>query len=112
VHDGERIGCAARAGRAVQQPAHRGGRAGQPLRALPRIRRGQLPLEQLADYPEREAGLQLGTGAAEHPPAALGGPFATQPQQRGLAYPDAALDDQDTTGVQHGVEGPQLVSPL
>jgi hypothetical protein len=109
MHDGERIG---RGVRGAQQPAHRGGRAGQPLRAPRRLRRGQLPLEQLADDPEGEAGLQLGAGAAQHPPAASGGSFATQPEQRRLADAGAAFDDQDTASVQHGVEGPQLVSPF
>jgi hypothetical protein len=109
VHDGERIG---RGVRGAQQPADRGGRASQPLRAPRRIRRGQLPLEQLADDPEGEAGLQLGAGAAQHPPAASGGSFATQPEQRRLADAGAALDHQDAAGLQHGVEGPQLVSPL
>ena len=71
------------------------GRARQQRRAALGVGSVQLPLEQLADDPEREVALQRGARRAQHPQTRVRGLRAQHAQQRGLALTGRGLQQRD-----------------
>ena len=105
---------------AARQPEQVGGMAARALeQALPPRRAGlrERRLEQLPGHPEGELALALGAAGTQHPHPLRGGLGARRRQQRRLAHPGGALDEDERAGSRAGrAEGrrepPELVVAL
>ena len=100
VEDGEgRVVGRRLPGRAREQCARRRRRSGQELIALVILHARQPALEELAHHPEREARLELRPARAQHLTAQAVRSSARRVEQRRLADPRPALDDEDAASI-------------